>query len=270
MAGLYSRTYRKGTYKHGPASTIYKRRAAASVATAAGRAAAQSVARAVTRLRSGASTSYVARRAVLPRGVETKAVDFAFGTTLTLTSTPQFTLLNGIQEGAGAFNRIGRRISLQQFQLQGFLQDAGVTTNGVQWGRIMLIYDRQPNATVPQFADLIQSETQTGALANSVVAGRNMDGLDRFVILWDDRFVMPQVTYTAGVLSNVVPFPTMLEMRKMCSLPLKGLETTYKTNTNPSTVADIATGSLYLVTMGDDAAPGWNLAVSMRTKFVDS
>ena len=178
--------------------------------------------------------------------MEFKSIDVA-GTNAANT-TPAFSLLDGCAQGSDINQRVGRQITLRSVQLRGYEQSAAAA--GVdQVHRIVLVYDRQSNGVAPVIGDILQ--------ASSVTAPRNLNNRRRFKILMD-RIMVCNATAESG--SNV----TWQFYRK--------LRHPVEFNAgNAGTVADIQSGSLYLMVV-TNIAPGagagdsyWNA----RVRFTD-
>jgi len=140
--------------------------------------------------------------------------------------------------------------------------------------RTILIYDRSPNGAgypgvTTIFSDVLQSNTiQTG----SVYSNLNPTFYDRFVVLMDKTYIMPPVnTGELGVLTFIGP--TTHDNYKIDEyIKLKGLETVFKTTSNPSVIGNVTVGALYLVCLGDvaDQQDVWCLAGQSRLRFMDA
>lgn len=206
------------------------------------------------------------------RSHEIKYVDFP--TTQTnfqlATAPPTATSLCFPVQGAAAFNRIGQKILLKSIRLRGNVKNI---LTGVQgFGRIMVVYDRQSNAALPNWADLISAQTSAGATSTSAYDGMNMANRERFIMLVDEQFNFPSVTNTAGVLTNTAfpqeKDPSMFNFDRF--VPLKDMEMHFN-NTNGGTFADIQTGSLSLFVAIDSnsTAASWQLNWTARTRFDD-
>lgn len=89
-------------------------------------------------------------------------------------------LLNGIGSGAGANQRIGRKLTMKSLMLRWSFYlnpNANVLATGGSPLRIVVFYDKQANASPATIADLFTSD-----IYNS---NNNLDNRDRFVILAD-------------------------------------------------------------------------------------
>jgi len=214
------------------------------------------------------------------RGVEVKAVDMpainAGGDSLfkLISTTATFDLLNGIQEGASFYNRIGRRTHMKSVHVTGQItvsSNAGAAAN--DYLRVMLIYDRQPNGTFPAIADLLLDYGNDGTSFTTSYSKGNLNNVERFAILRDCRIPVgdannSQAASTFG--AQMIPgAPGANQINWF--VPLKDLETHYKSTTNPAAVGDIATGGLYLVTYGSNVAAtaAYGFTYNARLRFID-
>jgi len=180
--------------------------------------------------------------------------------------------LNLVQQGAGISQRIGNKISLKSLRLR---LNIGVTTNVNDVstnGRILLIYDRQPNTGYTALNSILSSSKQD----NTVLAGIYSDNLnpnffDRFVILMDEFISLPPYnvpitsTYN-GASSDICNYHIDKHIN------LKNLETQFNGTQSPLLIANINIGSLLICGYGD-AAGGvdpWCLVGSARLRFRDN
>jgi len=147
--------------------------------------------------------------------------------------------------------------------------------------RIIIAYDRQCNGAAPATADLITAYTNNGATSNLTYDGINMNNRDRFIILMDDQIVLPQIGINGATPASTVLTFTSYNSTE-CQGPqgqlninrfikLKGLETHFKASSTPGVIGDIATGSLLLFTISNDAGatPAYDLQSTFRLKFLD-
>ena len=188
------------------------------------------------------------------------------------TTNTLVTLLNGVQEGTGFYNRIGRHISMKSLHVTGTFAKSGNNSVGDDYVRWAIVYDRQPsaNASLPTYQDIFKAYDQGGAATAGVLSGVNLDNRERFVILRDFRTYMPFVAAAAQ-------FPTELAVRDNERntidefIKLKGLETHYNNSANPIQPANISTGSLLLVTQGLFAVgqDPWAVRLQFRLRYSD-
>jgi len=223
----------------------------------------------------------------VPRGMtfhgETKALDLGFGATApayaagALNSTGLVIPLNMIVAGSSFFNRIGRKIEMKSIRVNGVIAQVGAVTRTapLDYGRIMIVYDRQVNAALPLISDILnnvdQGSNNYSSAAGGGLIGINLNNRDRFLVLADRRIMLPQCTLTAGVISAAFPVDGTQDMiiddfRKMANLTCH-----YKADSNPAVIGDIVTGGLYLVTLASNAAgaENWSYQWNSRLRFRD-
>jgi len=224
-----------------------------------------------------------ARRDVIPgllrtRGEEKKVLLTSNTTNgsagLAMNSTGTIQCLNFIQVGSSMFNRIGRRVEMKsiRFTMEWNVINAARVCD-MDYGRIIIVYDRQTNGAYPAITDVIQDTDQTGANTTTSLSGINMNNRDRFVVIMDKRIYLPQVTIAApGVLTAAFAIDSTRfigivdEFRKLFNLT-----THYKADSNPAGIGDISTGALYVISLGTNAAgaDAWSVAWNARLKYVD-
>lgn len=201
-------------------------------------------------------------------GSETKSVDIA-NSTYAVTTTGLVTPLNLIQVGSTFCNRIGRRIEMVSLYMTGQLRLTGSSTATHDYVRVLIVYDRQTNGATPAIATILANYDQTTAQTTNAGSGLNPDQKERFVILADERRLIPPVTAT-GVYS-----PTEGDQDIFCIkrfVKLRGVQTHYQGDSSPAVVGDISTGGLFLVTIGlfaNTAQPA-NLNVNFRLRYKDT
>lgn len=209
-------------------------------------------------------------------GAEIKSVDMpavnagADNLTKNVSTTATFDLLNGVQEGASFYNRVGRRTHMKSIHVTGELIESGNGAGVAEYDRIMLVYDRQPNGNFPAISDILLDYGNDGTTFTTAYSKMNLNNVERFAILRDQRI---QIATNAGVSSNVAGAITNYGQQGNINwyVPLKDLETHYKSTTNPAAIGDIATGALYLVTFGSIAVAtsGFQFTYNARLRFID-
>lgn len=229
----------------------------------------------------GSFTRSPAVRSARVTGVEIKSVDMpainagADTISKTLSTTATLDLLNGVQEGASFYNRVGRRIHMKSIHVTGEIISSGNGTGVAEYNRILLVYDRQPNGAFPSIADILLDYGNDGTTFTSSFSKMNLNNVERFAILRDSRLAMPSNYEGAaaaldGGLASIMPYGES-QNKINWFVKLKDLETHYKSTTNPAAIGDIATGALYLVTLGNVAAAsaGFLLVYNARLRFTD-
>jgi len=130
----------------------------------------------------------------------------------------QLALNTGINQGDDITNRTGRKIMMKSIYVR-FNSCFTSTTAGSSAIRIMIVYDKQPNAAQYAVTDLLSSNVITGMI--------NLDNRERFLVLCDQ--VVPVHSATD---------PLNFVWYKKVNLPV------IYNGTNGGTIADITTGTL--------------------------
>jgi len=221
-----------------PARTpVYVARAAASRAARSARIAAY---------REAPFLSNLAVRGLNLQPGEFKSVDA--NAVLDVNTAGAVFLLNGIARGDDIDERIGRQVTLKSIQMRA--QTYGTAGTGVdQTHRVMIVYDRQTNAAALTVADVLQTVAW--------LSHRNLENRKRFRVLYD-KCVNINATGEPGT-SRVLEFYRHLNHPEEFN------------NGDAGTVADIQSGSLYLVVIGSEAAgaTAGSINVYTRVRYVD-
>jgi len=158
-------------------------------------------------------------------------------------------VLNLIQQGAGSFNRIGKKIYPVSVRCKGVVSFSNAVrvagTDGNKL-RAILVWDRSPNgAAIPAFDVIFGTTDQTGTEASNMEAVIRYDAMDRFKILKEWCIIDNpgnSGTNTAGdLVEDFHSFDEYLSFKK------GKYESLFGSTTNPMTIADVANGALYLV-----------------------
>lgn len=137
---------------------------------------------------------------------------------------PSLTLLNGVTEGPGPSDRIGRRINLRSLLLR-WKFDFPATTYGTV--RLLVFYDRGNNGVADTAANY-----QSALLATTdVMSTPNMNNRERFTILMDKCFAVDSAVNTGS----------------FCFKKFKYLNMLTQYNATGSTADKISYGALYLM-----------------------
>lgn len=228
-----------------------------------------------------AASGYSRRMVALPH--LTKAVDLQIQATatapsvaaITLSTTATTLLLNAIQNGSGSTQRIGSKINLAGVQLKLAVEPINNSVKINERWRFLIVYDKQP-AGSPVLADITGTrlfDASSGTLNDFTMQPLNPDNRDRFIVLYD-KVVSPRyVTWSAGPAppgSNLVGDNQYMFINKFVKIP--SLPTIYGANGSPTPqVSDIKTGSLYLITYGNQVAGNASQQMTgyIRTYFHD-
>ena len=217
-----------------------------------------------------------------PTGPELKVVDVnnagSSPNINIVSTTATITLLNGMDLGAGAFQRIGRSVHWKSLHVRGALYlnngSGSFGSTAGECARIMVVYDRQPNGAAVSIIEILQTIDANGNGSSSPFDYPNLTNSDRFIVLADQQVNVPYTSTGSGAGTLAASSAQVL-----ASLPAKdfdryidisGLPTNYKGDTEA--VASVATGSLYLVTLGSlaVASAGLTFNWTARLRYTDA
>jgi len=174
--------------------------------------------------------------------------------------------LNAIAVGPTFFERVGRRIEMASLHLKGVITQTGNVTTVMDYCRLAIVYDRQPNGAFPTTTTIFQDYSPTGVTGSSPSSGVNPDERERFLVLSDIKLALPPTT--AAQFSGTDGVTTSFNINRFINL--KGLKTHYKDDS--SNISGIATGSLLIIGMGQLASgsEGWHFVGTWRLRYADT
>jgi len=195
-----------------------------------------------------------------------------------LSATANFALINGVQEGSAYYNRVGRKIVLKSLHVTGQVQtlaNLGIIDDGGFYGRLLIVYDRQPEGVIPAIATVLSDYDQTGATASTPISGLNPTNAERFLILRDLRFAFSSTDNQNGSLTNIELQTTDYTTNRVNVneyIRLNNLETTYKSDADPATIANVSAGAIYAITFGTsaDANAVYGVSIKARLRYTDA
>lgn len=197
---------------------------------------------------------------------ELKAFDLNSGEAAAFDATGTVTVLNTPLLGTDYFNRIGRKTYMKNLHLRGWVFN-NTTVTATDVGRIVIVYDAQPNGALPVVSDIFQNANSAAATNN--LANINLNNRQRFTILRDMEVYLPSVTNTAGVLTNRGNEDYIKQSFLIDEfIKLRGMETVYN-SVDGGTIADITSGSLLLVTFANNASEDWAFQFGTRLRYYD-
>lgn len=167
--------------------------------------------------------------------------------------------VNLIQAGSGSWQRVGRAVTMKSIRLKGnftleynnAISQSDLILRGRKV-RALIVYDKQPNGTIPIKSDIIQYKNQAGTESGFYDGLLSYDNMERFTILRDMNMDM---NWGANFTSNDEATETE-QLSIKCSIDeyVKiGLSTNYKAESSPAVIGDISTGALYIVFLTDVA-----------------
>lgn len=204
----------------------------------------------------------------VPKG-EIKTVDInPTSNNFRLVATPPTgNLLNGLQTGAGYFNRIGSKIRMKSIQLRGVITQSATAVEG--YLRMLIVYDKQSNGTLPDLVDIIESRNNAGTALTTIYSQAKTENRERFEIIRDKVWRNPSATFTGGVQTNGPSYPGVDDSWEFNEfIKLNSKKVSYKNSTGG--ISDITTGSLmvFFFCAGTDSA--WTCNWSSRLRFYDN
>lgn len=188
-------------------------------------------------------------------------------TTYQVNTTGSITLLAIPVTGADFNARIGRKIKLRSLFIRGRVQlevDATLAAVSVtgQQARCMIVYDLQPNGAAPAITDILNTADPASQL--------NLNNRDRFRVLYDREFPFdPYQSITTATQAQLCWGRTLHNVKLYKKLNHEMIFNAV----NGGTVADIASGALYMVWIGSAAAASngdVNAIVSTRVRYSDN
>lgn len=172
-----------------------------------------------------------------------------------MSTTGSITLVSGVATGTDFTNRIGRKVCWKSFLLTGYSIPQASSAIVPNLGRVMMIWDTQPNGVLPVMTDILLQSTSTSPM--------NLNNRDRFKVLWDKRVVNG---YLNSVATLAVADQNIREVRKYKKI---NQETIF--DGVAATIADVQTGAILLVTIGSaDTTFAYNLVANVRCRFTDA
>lgn len=181
---------------------------------------------------------------------------------------PNFGLLNSVVVGAELYQRTGRKIYMKSLHFKGFIFPTQATTSVASaFLRVIIFYDAQPNGAAPGISDLLE-DSASGSPTN-FLSEINLNNRQRFMILREKKFIVGPTTNTTNYGQS------LLQDGSQCLvidefIKLKRLETCFNA-VNGGTIADITTGSLYVVALCDNTSTSgaWTLSYNARVRYYD-
>jgi len=191
-----------------------------------------------------------------------------------------FILFDFPYEGSSFYNRIARRTRGVALHIKGSILPTlnNSSAKNMQYGRMLIVYDRQCNGAVPTASAILTDYNGGGSTTQSVHSGINPDNRDRFMVLRDRKFLFPPVGLNGvaptTVSGNIITGNADMKDSSFLIneyIKLNGLETQYKAS-NTGSIGDISTGSILCLLIDELDATGtsaWCLSYCVRYSFYD-
>lgn len=176
--------------------------------------------------------------------------DLISPTGIVVNSTGMIQNLAAIQQGTGEFQRVGNKVALKSLRIRFRARNSGFDYNEVSTARFMILYDRQPNGAYPTISTVLNTARQDGTgVGGTLDSNINANLLERFIVVMDKYFPLPPSDDTNNAFSTGSTAPLSFCIDEF--LKLKNLETVYNATASPMTIAQVQTGALYLLVLGN-------------------
>jgi len=192
---------------------------------------------------------YDRRRPYYPRpGAEVKYIDTADAYAVNTTGT--LTLINGLTLGNTSTTRIGQKVTLKSLEVK-YRLAVTATTGLDQTHRLLFVLDRQCNGAALTLAEILVPTNTEGL--------RNLANPRRFKFIIDQRYDLSAATESGSTKTGKIFFQFK-----------KPLVIEYNAG-NAGTIADISSGSIYMVLLGSNVAgnTAGTAAVVTRLRYTD-
>lgn len=188
----------------------------------------------------------------VPQRAEFKAVTNVISSGFN--NTPFINHVNEINQGTALIERIGVRAKMLAVLIKFAVKVQ--TSTVIAFGKLALVYDRQPQGVLPIANQIYDAGTVTGPQVTN--------NRDRFEILWEKTFSL--TGNTSGGLANLTGKSSMMIDERISF----SRDTNWAQGTSGA-IANTRTGALYLVSMGD-SPPGFALEYDgyHQTQYVDA
>jgi len=188
-------------------------------------------------------------------GPELKSIDVTAAVGAMAASAVTGVLLNGCVPGADITNRVGRKIMMKSLMLR--INFAPIVTVPSPLGcvaRAMVVYDSQTNITATTSTLVLNTDT--------FLSPNKLENRERFTVLMDKFVALPASNYAVSVPTAGSPSPRIL--KKFIRI---NRDTIFNSG-SAGTVADIVSGSLYLVIIAQNVT--YSAQADSRVRFVDN
>lgn len=168
-------------------------------------------------------------------------------------------LLNGIDQGAGNSQRVGRRVTIKSLLIRyNFGLPSPTATSALAAVRCILFYDKAPQGATPLITDVLDTASINGLT--------NLTNTDRFVILRDWYLDNPKEFGYRPDLSGAFS----VAGKEYIQMPGNGLEEQF--SGTGGTISSIAVGSIYfgfVTTAATVNTTGSRIDFQSRIRYTD-
>lgn len=185
---------------------------------------------------------------------------------------------NGLAQGTGNYQRVGTKAFMRTLQLiwQVKWTDAAAVAGTVPTRcKVAIIYDKDPQNTLPLFQDVFRQVTPSGSAGADIDSFLNLDNSDRFRIIYHKMFQISGVTAsgspgTASLENRQATDPTTHTDRTFFKLNLP-LE--YKHDGTSGLIDQVKQGAMYVLFYNDNYTASQEylrIDISMRMRYTDA
>jgi len=212
----------------------------------------------------------------LPAGVEY--------TLTAISGTGSMTPVNLISAGTSINNRVSRRVRMTSLEVDGWFVPIATTASARNptFMRFVVVYDRQSNGTLPQLNAVFQDIQASSTMPTTITVATshfNLNNRDRFIVLLDERFLLPALQGATGFTSTApaaIPVHDLRNYIVQRHIKLHGLSSHYQADSGTAVYGDVANGTIFAAIFDsastvEDATSQSNFQFvgSFRVKFVD-
>lgn len=160
----------------------------------------------------------------------------------------------GITQGNGYNDRVGRKLFLSRLMIHGDLRGStDASASGCQEVTVLIVVDRQSNATTPTLAMVMNTTTSAG----NAQAFANLENVSRFGVLYKRTFVISKDPGSSD-------FCKRWQFIKRWP---KGLHVTYDAGTTDGEDDTIITNNVWVFAYGSDSTSDQNPHVSWTSRI---
>lgn len=179
--------------------------------------------------------------------------------------------LNVLNTGVLWYEREGRLTHNKalDLKLDIYVTGANVAAHGESTLRVMIVWDKLPQGSLPAITDILLDTGLTGTTQTNILSNVNMNKRDRYEIISQEFIGLPAIG-VAGVISNLQQ--TNLYTGRNVHRYLKiNRDTAFNVGT-AGTIADINFGALYLIVWSDSGAfatPAYSVEHTARLSYYE-
>lgn len=177
-------------------------------------------------------------------------------------------ILNPVQEGAGDWQRVGKRINMKSIRMRGQVTIDSVTPNvtGSSFQtinvRAVIVYFREQLTAIPDWNAVFSNISQSGVKSSGLYTPLASSAMSSCVVLLDKVYTN---IGSAGISTATTYNNTHLHFDEY--IDLGGAGATYQGTANPITAANIVSGMLVLYMRANLANPIANEGQATITQF---